>query len=87
MPVGEVENLLVMICFDFTFSGIFLEAEDCHFQNTFIPAIRYIFYGEPRHKRIPLLSGLDKIFLFFQLLTFQQHTASKIVLSFNRDNF
>jgi hypothetical protein len=25
--------------------------------------------------------------LFFQLLTFQQHTASKIVLSFNRDNF
>lgn len=36
--------------------------EDKCFQELF-PAVRYIFYGEPRHKRMSLPSVLGKPFL------------------------
>jgi hypothetical protein len=44
MPAGEIENLVVMILFRLHLSWHFLfEAEVFSFQNTCIPAIRYIF--------------------------------------------
>lgn len=44
MPAGEIENLVVMILFRLHLSWHFLfEAEVFSFQNTFSPAIRYIF--------------------------------------------
>jgi hypothetical protein len=35
--------------------------EDEYFQELF-PAVHYIFYGEPHHKRMPLPSGLGHPF-------------------------
>jgi hypothetical protein len=34
------------------------------FQKTFSPAVHSIFYGEPRHKRMPFPSELDKKICF-----------------------
>lgn len=38
-----------------------LTEEDKYIQELF-PAVHYIFYGEPRHKRMPLPSGLGQPF-------------------------